>query len=118
MEAWYWESVHARDEFWHGVHDVLARLANRVNGEEAAKIIAAINARIPMLTTDEVAALSIWEDEALLDRWKRAEQQFADRVKSEEESIRDYEKWIADARELIAAYQPAGAEIHKSFELV
>jgi hypothetical protein len=118
MEAWYRVSVHARDEFWRGVHQVLARLANRVLAEEAAKIIAAINARIPALTANEVAALSIWVDEALLDRWKRAEKVFADRVKSEEQSIRTYEEWIADAREAIAAYQPVGAELHEGVELV
>jgi hypothetical protein len=118
MEAWYQASVHARNVFWRGVHQALARLANRVNGEQAAKILAAINARIPMLTADEVAALPRWEDEELLNRWKRCEQQFVKIAKSEEDSIRTYEKWIAKAREAIAIYRPAGEEVHQSVKHV
>jgi hypothetical protein len=118
MEAWYRASVHARDEFWRGVHQVLARLANRVNAEEAAKIIAAINARVPELTAEETAALPRWKDEALLDFWNRAENQFADLVKTDEKSIQRYERWIAELRERIPACRLIGAEVHKGVEMV
>jgi hypothetical protein len=118
MEAWYRASVHARYEFWCGVHPVLARLANRVNAEEAAKIIAAINVRIPMLTAEETAALPRWKDEALLKRWKRAEQAFMDIIKREEKKIQDYEQLIADARESIDVYRPASGEASQGVKAV
>jgi hypothetical protein len=118
MEAWYRASVHARDEFWRGVHRVLARLANRVSADEAAKIIAAISARIPELTEEETAAIPKWEDEALLNFWNRAENQFADLVKTDEGRIQYYEMWIARAREDIARFRSAGAEVHNGVELV
>jgi hypothetical protein len=118
LEAWYRASVYAREAFWHGVQQVLARLANRIGAEEAAKIIAAINVRIPMLTAEETTALPRWEDQALLNRWKRAEQEFVDLIKREEKSIRDYEKLIADARETIRVYRPAGEEVSQGVKAV
>jgi hypothetical protein len=78
MEQWYRTSVRTRAGFWRGVHDVLSRLSNRIDADTAAKIISAINARIPMLTADENAALPKWADDFEIEAWKGTQALLAD----------------------------------------
>jgi hypothetical protein len=46
-----------RVAFWGQLHQRLDKLSNRISGDDQAKIIGAIHARIPMVTIDEQRAL-------------------------------------------------------------
>jgi len=48
-----------RAAFWQQLHPRLARLGNRLSGDDQAKILAAVHARITMVTGDELRALQI-----------------------------------------------------------
>jgi hypothetical protein len=48
-----------RLQFWEQLHPRLARLANRLDSEAQAKILASVHARVPMVTADERQALQI-----------------------------------------------------------
>jgi hypothetical protein len=52
-------SPETRLEFWEKLHPRLVRLANRLDGEAHAKILAAVHERIPMVTGDERRALQL-----------------------------------------------------------
>jgi hypothetical protein len=43
-------SVAARVDFWHGLHERLAQLSNRLDAETRGKIMGAVHARVPMVT--------------------------------------------------------------------
>jgi len=58
-----------RIRFWQQLHQRLARLANRIGGEEA-KLMAAIHARIPMYTPDELRAVKVLEAESDQHFWE------------------------------------------------
>lgn len=52
-------SPETRLEFWEKLHPRLARLANRLDSDGQAKVLAAVHARIPMVTGDERRALQL-----------------------------------------------------------
>ena len=52
-------SIENRIAFWQRLHERLAKLSNRVDAAAQAKILAAIHARIPMVTPDEQRALQL-----------------------------------------------------------
>ena len=52
-------SVAARNEFWRGLHERLAQLSNRLDAETLGKVVAAVHARVPMVTPDEQRALQL-----------------------------------------------------------
>src|SRR5262249_30191230 len=56
--------------FWQQLPQRLSRLANRT-GDEQGKLMAAIHARIPMFTQDELQAVKILEAEADKSWWER-----------------------------------------------
>jgi hypothetical protein len=110
MEQWYRKSVRTRAGFWRGVHDVLSRLSNRIDAETAAKLISTINARIPMLSADEAAALEKWNDDAEIEDWERVGKDFGDIANWEEEHVQFMEKRIGELREEITVIRSAGVE--------
>jgi hypothetical protein len=69
FDQWHYASVQARDQFWCGVRERLARLANRISTEAASEIIASLAARIPIPTEDDFRALDLYD-------WKNAARSF------------------------------------------
>jgi hypothetical protein len=55
----YPPEVADRVEFWQRLFERLGRLGNRLAGEAQSDILAAIHARVPMPTTDEVRAVQL-----------------------------------------------------------
>jgi hypothetical protein len=51
------QTIPDRIAFWQQLHERLARLANRLTGEAQGKVLAAVHARVPMVTPDEQRAL-------------------------------------------------------------
>jgi hypothetical protein len=47
------QTIDGREGFWRELHATLARLGNRVPGEEQAKIMGQVHGRIPLVTADE-----------------------------------------------------------------
>ena len=52
-------SVVARIEFWRGLHERLDQLSSRLDAETRGKVMAAVHARVPMVTPDEQRALQL-----------------------------------------------------------
>jgi len=48
--------VAARIEFWRGLHERLAQLSNRLDAETRGKVMVAVHARVPMVTSEEQRA--------------------------------------------------------------
>jgi hypothetical protein len=46
-------TVEGREKFWQALHQRLAKLGNRLDAAEQAKILAAVHQRVPMVTADE-----------------------------------------------------------------
>ena len=51
------QTVAGRVAFWQRLHDRLAKLGNRIDAEQQAKLMGTIHARIPMATVDEIRTL-------------------------------------------------------------
>jgi hypothetical protein len=49
-------SRESRIEFWKQLHPRLERLANRLDADTQAKVVAAVDARIPIVTIEEIRA--------------------------------------------------------------
>jgi hypothetical protein len=65
------QTIPGRLRFWQRLHERLARLSNRLNGEAQAKVLAAIHARVPMVTPDEQRTLQLENAKADADFWER-----------------------------------------------
>jgi hypothetical protein len=100
--SWPRSSVWARFHFWERVDQTLARLSNRVTNPDQIK--AAINARIPRPSIDEVEAVQI-------EGWRMLKDGFDGLIASSERSIAAWEGLIQREREHIAAFQPGVNEI-------
>jgi hypothetical protein len=64
------QTIPGRLTFWQQLHGRLARLANRLNGEAQGKVLAAVHARIPMVTLDEQRALQLENAKADANFWE------------------------------------------------
>jgi hypothetical protein len=63
-------SPQTRLQFWEQLHPRLARLANRLDGTAQAKVLAAVHARIPMVTGEERRALQIEAAQTEAEFWE------------------------------------------------
>lgn len=89
-------TIAGRVAFWTALHERLAKLANRINAEDQAKIIGAIHARVPMVTIEEQRTLQRENAEADLKFWT---------------GHKDYEAGLAeDLKGMGAKYQREGEE--------
>ena len=62
-------TVASRIIFWCQLHERLARLSNRIDGEAQGKILGAVHERIPMVTPDEQRALQLENAKADAEQW-------------------------------------------------
>jgi hypothetical protein len=62
--SWQRASLERRIDFWTNLHEVLSRLSNRIDAATAAKIMDAVNARIPMPMVDEIEGTPLRERES------------------------------------------------------
>jgi hypothetical protein len=64
------QAIPVRLTFWQQLHERLARLANRLTGEARGKVLAAVHARIPMVTPDEQRTLQLENAKAAAAFWE------------------------------------------------
>jgi hypothetical protein len=95
-------SVADRVEFWRQVHERFSRLGNRIDAEAQAKLLAAVHARIPMATIDEIRALQLENAEA--------DERFWNSLHDMQTEQADGNKRLAAAAERAAAKSKAEAE--------
>jgi hypothetical protein len=57
-------TVADRVAFWVSLHERLAMLGNRLDGEAQARVLAAVHERVPMVTADEQRALQLAKAES------------------------------------------------------
>jgi hypothetical protein len=60
-----------RITFWARLHERLSKLSNRIDAADHGKLLGAIHARVPMVTTDEQRALQLENAKADADFWNR-----------------------------------------------
>jgi len=65
------QTIPGRLTLWQRLYERLARLANRLNAEAQAKVLAAVHGRVPMVTADEQRALQLENAKADADFWER-----------------------------------------------
>ena len=87
-------TVADRIQFWHRLHERLARLGNRVDSEAQAKLLASIYERVPMPTMDELHAEQLKNAEDDERFWQ---------------TVSDTQKEMAEGYELTAAAAGANA---------
>jgi hypothetical protein len=64
-------TVADRVAFWARLHERLARLSNRLDGEAQGKVLGAVHARVPMVTADEQRVLQLENAKADAGQWSR-----------------------------------------------
>jgi hypothetical protein len=102
-------SVRERLAFWAKLPERLARLANRVGGDDLPKIYKALHVRIPMVTPDEQRAIQ--EENA------KDDERFWDALRDLNASdIEGQKQLIARAEAQIAAQKPLAAQAAKKAE--
>jgi hypothetical protein len=96
-------SIRERLTFWARLPERLDRLANRIDGDAAGKIYAAVHARIPMVTPEEQRSLQ--EENA------KADEQFWSGLRDmHAENVEGHKGLIATAERAIATGQAGIAE--------
>src|SRR5262249_14656083 len=73
-------TIDGREAFWRKLHEILARLGNRIAGVEQAKIMASIHERMPMVTPDERRAHEIGLAECERHVWNSMHELLAERA--------------------------------------
>ena len=96
-------SIDDRMAFWRQLHERLATLANRVDANTQAKVLADIHARIPMVMIEEQDGLKLENAETSEQFWTRLREMH-------EEQIEGHRQLIASAERAIAKGQSAAAE--------
>jgi hypothetical protein len=104
-------SLASRLAFWHELDARLVRLSNRIEADAITKVQESIHARIPRPTSDEIAAHEV-------EQWQKLHAGYQRLVDNRLESIADYEVIIAAARDDIARFEPAVAEIGENVQKV
>jgi hypothetical protein len=93
--------------FWRDLHGRLARLDNRLSGEEMGRVLGQVHARIPMPTQDEQTALQIATAEDEAGRLRTFEQLHA-ATAAEQAALADKAAAVAHDRR-VAAQEAAAA---------
>jgi hypothetical protein len=62
-------TVASRIAFWAKLHERLARLSNRIDGEAQGKILGRVHERIPMVTPDEQRSLQLENAKLDAEQW-------------------------------------------------
>jgi hypothetical protein len=97
------QTARARLEFWAKLHQRLAKLSNRINGEAQGKLLGAIHGRIPMVTLDEQAALKRANAEA-------DERFWSGRRDTQAATAEDLKRLIATSEQSVIQASAAAAE--------
>jgi hypothetical protein len=95
-------SVADRIAFWKGLHERLARLANRIDGKMHGEIFGAVHAKVPMVTPDEQRALQRENFEADEKLWNGLHDMHAGTVEGTKDVVRLAENTIASGRAAMA----------------
>jgi hypothetical protein len=106
-------SVRSRIAFWYGLHERLARLSNRINPTLRAKILGGVNARIPMVTLDEMQAAKLEGAEADGEFWSGLQDMHQDHAAGQRQLAATAER-AAAAGEAAAAEAAAKATAAKN----
>jgi hypothetical protein len=105
-------SVRERIEFWHRLHDRLAKLGNRVDPAAQAKVLGAVHARIPMVTLDEIEAAKLENAEADERFWSGLQDMHQDQANGHKQLAATAER-VAAAGEAAATEAGANAAAAK-----
>lgn len=101
-----------RVAFWARLHRRLVKLSNRIGAEKQEKILAAIHARIPMVTIDELRKLQLESSEAGEKFWAALQGMNAEQAEGHKELAAKSARIAADA-ESRAADAAAKASVAK-----
>jgi hypothetical protein len=95
-------TVAGRVEYWQSLHQRLARLSNRLDGEIQAKILGAVHARVPMPTVDEIHALQLEEAKQHETAWRIRHVQTEGIVEAHKQLAQAANKMVREGEPLLA----------------
>jgi hypothetical protein len=88
--------------FWQRLHERLAKLSNRVDDATQAKVLAAIHARVPMVTPDEQRAVQLENAESDERFWSSLRDMHAGTVEDHRGLMGTAERVVATGQEQMA----------------
>lgn len=95
-------TVAGRVEYWQDLHRRLGRLSNRLDSETQAKILAAVHARVPMPTVDDIHALNLDEARQHEAAWRMRHVSTEAIVDENKLRLKTAERLVADGEPLVA----------------
>jgi hypothetical protein len=111
---WYAKSISARCAFWAGLDERLARLANRISADDAAKVRASVQERIPRPSPEDIEQVEAWNASQEAGRWETLRDHYQGLIDDEQKRIAAHEKHIEKARGWIAVTEPVINEINSN----
>ena len=90
-------TVADRMDFWARIHSRIARLSNRLGGNDLNKILGALFERIPMPTAEEQRALQLENAKEDAKFWGALEDLHADNIEATKALVAGANKKITDA---------------------
>jgi hypothetical protein len=96
-------TVANRVEYWQDLHQRLGRLANRLDGEMQAKILATVHARVPMPTVEEIHVLNLEEAKQHEVAWRMRHLSTEAIVEENKLRLKAAERLVAEGEPLVTA---------------
>lgn len=108
-------SRESRIEFWKQLHPRLERLANRLDGDTQAKVVASVNARIPIVTLEEIRAQQLEAAQSEAKFWEGLQANHQDLATGHEQVAATASRTAAENRQ---AADNASQHLHQAQERI
>jgi hypothetical protein len=104
-EWWHADSSLARRAFWDELNERLSRLSNRISVDEAVKIRASVDARIPRPSAKEIEQVEAWIAGQEPELWEELGGDYKRLIDSDRNEIVTWERHIEEVRQRIMALE-------------
>jgi len=94
-------SAQHRFKFWKNLHEVMARLGNRIDTSTAERMMQQVHERIPMPMPEESQSMELWAAEGHARAWRGIQSQGVKMIETNELVIRHAQENIAKLRTTI-----------------
>jgi len=91
-------SAQHRFKFWKTLHEVMARLGNRIDAATAERMMRQVHERIPMPMPEESQSMELWAAEGHATSWRSIQGQGLKMIEANERIIRRAQEQIAELR--------------------
>jgi len=91
-------SAQHRFKFWKTLHEVMARLGNRVDAATAERMLRQVHERIPMPMPQESQSMELWAAEGHARDWRSIQSQGLQMIETNEKVIKRAQAQIVELR--------------------